>query len=571
MPSERPRSPLATTASRAAEAPTYLRAWMWIGAAAAAWVALGVGATSLLGPRLAPGSAAARVVDFWGGHLVDGVLILAVLAGVAALLWRLQPPRLRRWVPAATAEGLGVIRAWIAAILLANVLWEDVASTAHLPREMLRFQGQWLVELLHGTPAGAAFLASEPALRTLEVATALLLVLAMVGLFTRWTVPAAAVAFLLCASILRSYAWFYHTGLVPLYALLLLSFTPCGDGFSLDRVLRRRSGRELPPDDVPRLRYGLGRWLVWMAIALPYTLAGLSKLRRGGFLWWRGDLMEHRLVAALLEPMHFDFEVTFLLIRGPEWIFAALGIAALVGEITFVGVLVSTWARRILPAMMAGMHVGILLLQNIFFPDLIAIQAVFYDWNPLRRRVASWFGRARHVASAAWSAPPRATASIARRQLLVARGFLVVAFVAWASRTEEFPFTAMQMFARSEAPEPVTYVRPMVVYEDGSRERARFERWVGAMADSRYRWLLRDWPRDPAAHGGEVALLRDFLDVVAQRSLSLDAPGHRIRGFELEVRRWDYRLEPAHPGRGDLLYVLRHPSAPADGSTAGLP
>ncbi|HEX5726295.1 MAG TPA: hypothetical protein VFX98_12560, partial [Longimicrobiaceae bacterium] len=416
----------------------------------------------------------------------DILLILAVCALVLPALWALRPARVSRWMEPATAEALGAMRMWISAILLASVLWEDLASTAHLPRGMLRYDHQWLPELLSALPLGFdRFMASAAALQAFETATAMLLGLAMVGLFTRWTVPAAAVAYLLFASILRSYAWFYHTGLVPLYALLLLSFTPCGDAFSLDRLLRVRRGLPVPPAREPRLRYGVGRYLVWMAVALPYTMAGLSKLRNGGPLWWQGDHMKQMLVSTILEPMHFDFQLTFGLLRWPGWLFDALGLAAVLGEVTFGLVLVSALARRVLPALMAAMHVGILVLMNILFPDLIAIQAVFYDWTPLRRRLEAWTSRWRRAARAPPPLPERVPDPAVRRQAVLAAAFLLVASVCWAGRIEAFPFTGMQMFSRRHLAEPVQYVRPLVRYEDGTVAPARCERWIGAMADSR--------------------------------------------------------------------------------------
>jgi hypothetical protein len=143
---------------------------------------------------------------------------------------------------------------------------------------------------------------------------------------------------------------------------------------------------------------------------------------------------------------------------------------------------------------------------------------------------------------------------IASREAFVARAFLLVGFVCWATRTEKFPFTGMQMFSRSHVPEPVEYVRPLVRYDDGVVERARFERWIGAMADTRYRWLLRDWSSRPE----RIELLREFLDACARRANVSSAAGRRIRQFELEVRRWDFQRYPADPNRGQLLYVLRH-------------
>jgi hypothetical protein len=548
------------------------RRWV-IAAAALAALYLLVGlAAPLLLPHLAPGSGATRLLEGWRATLRDGFLIIAVFAVAVPSFAALRPGRVEGWMRPATPEALGAVRTWIAVILLASVAWEDLPSSAYLPRAMLNLDQHLLIGTLHGLPIGFdRMMASPGALRVFEAATALLLGMAAVGLFTRWTVPAGAVAYMLFAAILRSYAWSYHMGLIPLYALLLLSFTPCGDAFSLDRWRRKRRGEPVPPAREPRLRYGIGRYLVWMGIAIPYTLAALSKLRNTGFGWWRGEHMKQMLVSTVVEPMHFDFGVTFRLLHAPGWMFDALGLAAILGELTFVLVLVSVAARRLLPLLMAGMHGGILLMQNILFPDLIAIQAVFYDWTPLRRRLVDGWMRMRGVVrgGAADSDPSRADggagerARIApeegvdgwsRRQALVARGFLLLALVVWATRTETFPLTAMQMFSRPLPLEPVEYVRPMAVYADGTRERARLERWIGALADTRYRRLLRDWE----GHPERVPVLRELLDACARRANAGKPPGRRIRRFELEHRRWDFRAHPDDPDRGELLDVLIH-------------
>jgi hypothetical protein len=535
------------------------------------WLLAGGVAAPLLLPRLAPGSLPARLLTELQAGWWDGVVILLVFAAVVPALAALRLPRAAAWIPPATAEGIGAIRMWIASILLASVLWEDLPSSAWLPRGMLDLDRHWLVGTLHGLPVGFdAFLASPAALAVYESLTALLLALAAVGLFTRWTVPAAALAYLLFAAILRSYAWSYHTGLVPLYALLLLSFTPCGDGWSLDRWRLQRRGRPVVAAREPQLRYALARYLVWMSIALPYTMAGLSKIRKTGLLWWRGEHMKQMLVATVVEPMQFGFEVTYRMLIAPDWVWDGLGLIALAGEVTFVLVLVSRLARLVLPLLMAGMHVGILLMQNILFPDLIAIQAVFYDWTPVRERLAAWGRRARSTAPGVLVAPlsgdaPEVVEPTARRVALVARSFLGVAFLVWTTRTEKFPLSAMQMFSSPQRLGPVEYVRPLVVYADGTREPARFERWIGAVADSRYRRLIR-WDRYPE----RGALLREFLDAAARRASASTPAGRRIDRFELEHRRWDFRRHPDDPERGEILGVLHHRSPrasdPVDGS-----
>src|SRR5687768_15769628 len=436
-------------------------------AAVAAWLVgalvvapLGVqwtGADSGIGGVLTAYRASAR----------DGALILTALGVVVWACRALGSRRLARTVEPATAESLGAIRIWIATILLASILWEDLPSSAWLPRGMMDTDRHWLMGVLHALPIGFdALLADHAALVLLETATIAALGMAAIGLCTRWAVPAGALLYLLAASILRGYSWSYHTGLIPLYALLLLSFTPCGDALSLDRWRRARRGEALPEPDRPRLRYGIGRYLVWMAIAIPYLLAGLSKLRNTGPLWWVSENMKQMLVGTVVEPLHFGFETTFHLLRGPDWIFGLLGLAALASELLFVLALVNRVARLILPALTAAMHVGILLVQNILFPDLIAIQAVFYDWRPLLQRLRSGVPRfVRGSAIEPITAPvrrsagpavnsafadmePSARSVVTRRQALVARGFVVLCFLAWATRTEKFPITAMQMFSR---------------------------------------------------------------------------------------------------------------------------
>ena len=534
--------------SRLASSP-WRRFWTWIAALVLVWVAGALAAGALV-PRLAADSALAGMLAEWRDSTRDGALILLAFAAVVpAFAALVRAPG--DWVPPASPRALGAIRAWIAAILLASVLWEDLPSSAYLPREMLDLDRHWLVGTLHGLPIGFdAFLASQHSLALFEGATILLLLLAVAGAFTRLTVPAAALAYLVYAAILRSYAWSYHMGLVPLLVLLLLSFTPCGDAFSLDRWRRLRKGEPVPAADVPTLAHGMGRYLVWMGVAIPYVMAGLSKLRNTGFSWWRGEHMRQMILATVVEPMHFQFDLAFLMLRGPAWLFDVLGIVALTTEVTFGLVLVHRLARLVLPAVMAGTHVGILLLQNILFPDLIAIQAVFYDWSPLARRVAAWRGSAAETARDVVALPD--LARVLHRQSRVAAAFLATTFLVWATRTEKFPLTAMQMFSRPVPPEPVEYVRPLVYYADGSSEQARFERWIGAVADTRYRRLIRDWSPE------RVGVLRDFLDAAAQRANADAPPERRVRGFRLELRRWDFRRDPADPERGRLEGVLEH-------------
>jgi hypothetical protein len=483
----------------------------------------------------------------------DGALILIAFGLVVRAVVELRERSIPSWIEPATPEALGATRFWIALILLASVIWEDLPSSAYLPRGMLDLSHSWLVSTLYSLPIGFdRMLASPAALRVFEGATTIILSLAAIGFFTRWTVPLGAVAYMVFAAIFRSYSWSYHTGIIPLYALFLLSFTPCGDGLSVDRWMRMRRGRPVPPAGERNAAYGLGRYLIWMGVAIPYTLAGMSKIRNSGLMWWRGEHLKQMVLATVVEPMHFDFQLAFRMLHGPTLIFDMLGLIALLTELTFVLVLVSRLARKVLPLIMAGTHIGILFMQNILFPDLVAVQAIFYDWTPVFRRLRS---RASERIESA-----RDISRTVRIESVVARAFLVVVFVVWSTRTEKFPLTAMQMFSRSVEIGPVVYVRPVVYYEDGTHEQARFERWIGAVSDTRYRRLLRDWDARPE----RIALLHQFLSIVAARANASAPPGRRIDHFELEMRKWDFRKAPDDPDRGQLVRLVRHDVAAAN-------
>ncbi|MGE4053234.1 MAG: hypothetical protein AB7F99_00430, partial [Vicinamibacterales bacterium] len=329
-------------------------------------------------------------LQYWRNVTLLGALWCAGLWAIAPLYrWMTSPHVFDRAVGSATPGTLGAIRALVCGTLLVMTLWEDLASSALLPRSMPQPKG--VLHLLHALPIGFdRFLASANALWTLEHLTAVLLALGVAGLGTRIVLPAAAVCYLVLAGILREYSWFYHTGLIPLYVLVALCFTRCGDGWSFDRILRIARGLPVPAAGVAQPVYGWGRYLVWVTIAIPCVAAALSKLYYGGVGWFHPDNMLATLLRTTLGPMEFEFEASLLLVEAPAFVLVVLAIVRLFSELLFGLVLVSPVARRLLPLALLATHVGIFVLQNILFIDLILLQAVFYDFTPARRWAGAW-------------------------------------------------------------------------------------------------------------------------------------------------------------------------------------
>ncbi len=300
-----------------------------------------------------------------------------------------RPVFFRKFVGEATPGSLGVIRMLTCAILLTNTLWEDLGSSALLPREMINLRG--IMKLLYFLPIGFdQFTANQGALNIFQMVTAVILFLALIGWKTRVMVPLGGLCYLLLGGILRHYAWYYHTGLIPTYLMLVLSFTPSGDGWSLDRLLKIFKGKPVPPADHPAAIYGWSRYACWVTLAVPYVAAGMSKLRNGGLFWWSADHMKMFLYRDTLAPMQFDWGLALKLNPAHNLPFILLGLSAVLGELTFGLVLFSRRARLIFPTTMAFMHFGILFLQNVFFFDLILLQLIFYDFTEIRKTVGHW-------------------------------------------------------------------------------------------------------------------------------------------------------------------------------------
>jgi predicted DCC family thiol-disulfide oxidoreductase YuxK len=329
----------------------------------------------------------------------DKVTITGLLSGLGFWLIVLvisSPAFIRRMVGEATPGSLGAIRMWTCSILLLTTLWEDLGSIAWLPAEVRDPRG--MLGYLYTLPIGfEGLLTSEISLRAFQLLTELLLFLGLVGWRTRVVLPLGAFCHFLLLGILIDYSFFWHQNLVPLYVMIVLSFTPCGDGWSVDRLRKIYRGQAVPDAGRASPVYGWSRYACWVTIALPYLANGLGKLQDGGFFWWNPINMRTNLYYDTLTPREFNWALSLHLAHAPDLFFSLIGLFALFSETFFALVLFSRIARRIFPVAAILMHIGIFLFQRILFLDLILLQLVFFDFTPIRKaigvRLASKRGR----------------------------------------------------------------------------------------------------------------------------------------------------------------------------------
>ena len=198
-----------------------------------------------------------QVWNVIGQNLLLNYLI--ILFGLS-ILFMLMNRRVffTRFVGETTPGSLGAIRMLTCLILLTSALWEDLASTALLPVDMRQPMG--MLKFFYLLPSFRGFVSSEAALWIFEWLTALILLLGAIGWRTRIVIPLGVFCYFLLGGIIRQYAWFYHTGLIPLYVLAVLSFTPCGDGWSVDRLIKISRGKFVPDADRTLPIYGWSRY-----------------------------------------------------------------------------------------------------------------------------------------------------------------------------------------------------------------------------------------------------------------------------------------------------------------------
>ena len=479
----------------------------------------------------------------------------------------------RAKVGRASAASLGGIRIVVCGVLCAMTLFEDLPSTALLSRDMIYTPG--LMQIFYLLPGFEGLLDSQLALGLLQGAAAGLLLLGVVGWKTRWVLPLAAVGYLLVGGITRQYTQFYHQGLTSFYLLLVLCFSPCGDGWSVDSLLSgRRSGRRRSLF-VPRARiYAWARFACWTVLALCYVVAGLSKLRRSGFGWWDPDNMRSMILRDSLLPMSFEWTWGLKVAEAPDPLMAFLGFAAIAIEVLYGLVLVSRRARLVLPLLAVALHVGILLMQRILFVDLLVLQLLFLDPAQLRR-IGRWLRLRRAAASAGAAAKDVATVEAAPivqgsrggpRQCWPRRVRWIAGLLLffWAFRVEIYPLTAWQMYSSHYDSRVIEYHKVLSTHRSGDVRRAPLGEGIGAVdvamvAGTRYRRLIaRSFERE----GREVA--EDFLIACARaynrRASTIDP----IESFEVQRWRWHFVERPADPNHGSVVesWQLRAPEEP---------
>lgn len=513
----------------------------------------------------------ASLSAYWERWLLAGLLG----AGATALLWcALARHRfVNRVVGQATPISLGVMRSLVCLALLQHVLYEPLESVALIPEEFRSFNRLGFMACLEQLPVNvAAFVQNPTMLLSFRWLTGIVLALAMVGLFTRITMPVGVLLYMIFAGILREFSYFWHMGLIGMTVMGVAAFTPCGDAFSLDRLIRRRRGQ--PRSLSPSVRYGCARWRIWLTLAVLYTMTGISKLANSGFAWCHADNLRAILFQNSLEKHELGLGWALGMTGLPDALFTSLGIVTIAAECLYFLVLFSRTARIILPAVMLSIHVAILLLMDVLFIDAMICQLLFIDFDCLQARArALWSRRRRNKPGSAdvsaTSRPsgshhtgPSSCASAAERPVrppkgscmpvwirpVAAWGISAALICGWLFQIEAFPCSSLQMFSGCNDTGCIKYYKLYLLFADGTSRRTYLDETIGALHNLRCRPQL-----EAAFDPTRVEKVQRYYTAVLEAFNRKCGDGPKAVGIEIQKWMWPFASDPDDAQHGQMI------------------
>jgi hypothetical protein len=282
-------------------------------------------------------------------------------------------------------ETLGVIRAVVFTIWLAEVVPDPLDFWGELPRSMHEPIG-----VLRLVPEARLDRLLEPdVLEQLKRVLVVLLVLAALGVRPYRPTAAATAALLTChQAVLRGFTFVNHEELGLLASTYVLALFPAADGFAL----RRRRPPAVRPET-----YAAAVQAMALLLLIPYSEIAARRLVRGGPEIFVGDSLPHWLGA--LDAL--DREAVGIgpwLLARPALVSALKAAFALTTAFELVGplCLIMPRLRRAWIPVIVGFHLANrLTLKLLFWQNTLLVLVLLTDSERWVSRAAARLGQAR--------------------------------------------------------------------------------------------------------------------------------------------------------------------------------
>ncbi len=252
----------------------------------------------------------------------------------------------------------------------------DFSSWSYVQRSF--WQAIPLFEHMHWTPLG------PQGMWALGLIWKASLLLAGIGLFTRFSCAAAFGLSLYLLGMQNNFGKLEHNDPIIIWCFLILAVGRSGDAWSLDQLIAAIRGNR-PPG--PHAEYRWPLRMMQLLMAMIFCIAGFSKLRTSGVAWALSDnlrnvfLMEHYLANPALS--------WGVWIAAHPMLCRLLAVASLTAEVTAPLALLSRWARWIIIPSLFAVQLGNQLLLGIDFRQFMLCYACWIPWTNLGRRISA--------------------------------------------------------------------------------------------------------------------------------------------------------------------------------------
>jgi hypothetical protein len=230
---------------------------------------------------------------------------------------------------------------------------------------------------------------SSPFIHAVVYATAALGVLAVIGLFSRFSLFGYALGNMILVTHNYSYGAKHHTEALYLLTLMLISLAPCGRTLSIDAWWRTRRGNIQTWG--PAAKSTLYTWPIVTAqlcICMAYVFAGLCKLKLGGLEWFNG----YTIQTYLLQDGVLHNRPLGVWMSQFYWPAVIISITVVTLELSFPLVMVSRRARCVILPSVACVHISIFILQAAPFFTFMTMYSLWILSDQLLNRTNKMAG-----------------------------------------------------------------------------------------------------------------------------------------------------------------------------------
>ncbi len=270
--------------------------------------------------------------------------------------WRLDRALADRWFAPAPAERLAAMRILVGLFALGYLLVRG-GTLYHLSGMPRRdFAPVGLARFLDAPLAPAAH-------HAIVVATALLALAFTAGVLHSWLAPLFALGLTWLLGYRSSWGMLFHTDNLLVLHVAVLALAPAADAWSVDG---HRRGGAAPPSEA----YGWPLMLMAAITCATYVLAGVAKIKLGGWAWAEGAQLREQVAIdnvrkALLGSSMSPLAAPML---AHDRLFELMAIATLVVELGAPLALLHRRVALVWAVAAWGFHVGVIALMAIVFP-----------------------------------------------------------------------------------------------------------------------------------------------------------------------------------------------------------